>query len=96
MKTQVTNWSNYPIRQADLVNIRTQEEAVSVASKSFVIPRGLGRCYGDASLAETIISTERFNHLLSLMRRRGHYNVSRVFPLRKFWMSLFHAVGFCL
>lgn len=71
MKTQVTNWSNYPIRQADLVNIRTQEEGVAIASKSFVIPRGLGRCYGDASLAETIISTERFNHLLSFDESTG-------------------------
>lgn len=71
MKTAVTNWSNYPIRQAELIHVRTEQEAITQASKSFVIPRGLGRCYGDASLAENIISTTHFNNLLAFDEQTG-------------------------
>ncbi len=65
MKTAVTNWSEYPVKEADLFYFGTPGELrKQVSGKAQLIARGLGRCYGDASLNETIIGTEKYDKAL--------------------------------
>jgi len=65
MKSVVSNWSNYPVREAEMVLLRKESEIEQLLQQGDVIARGLGRCYGDASLAQNIISTPQYNRILS-------------------------------
>lgn len=65
MTKDVTNWNNYPVQKADLQYFDHIPEAeYYLANKGQVIPRGLGRCYGDASLNDNILSTIKFDKAL--------------------------------
>jgi len=65
-KETTTNWGNYPKINAKNISFSSQEELKQIILKEKeVIARGMGRCYGDSSLGETIISTLKFNRLLS-------------------------------
>ena len=72
MKKRIANWSNYPIIEAHVESFSFPEELQTLLSKreSF-IPRGNGRCYGDASLADTTVSTLKFDKILSFDRQAG-------------------------
>lgn len=62
----VTNWGNYPKIGADVIGIRSNADGVHIVKRTLpLIPRGLGRCYGDSSLAPTIVSTDGFNKILA-------------------------------
>ena len=65
MKSVVSNWSNYPTREAEIVSLRKVDEIERLLQQGDVIARGLGRCYGDASLAQNIISTTQYCSILS-------------------------------
>jgi len=65
MKSSVTNWGNYPVRNAEVYSLSGREELARLLEAGRVIPRGLGRCYGDASLADHIISTTKYDCILS-------------------------------
>lgn len=66
MKQQIANWGNYPRMESDVRNF-TFTDQLSQLMKSTLqfIPRGNGRCYGDASLAVNTISTLHYNRILS-------------------------------
>jgi decaprenylphospho-beta-D-ribofuranose 2-oxidase len=65
MIKDVTNWNNYPVQRADLQYFDHIPEAENyIAGMTEVIPRGLGRCYGDASLNNNILSTLKFDKAL--------------------------------
>src|SRR5258705_6772149 len=65
MKSVVSNWSEFPVREAEIVSLRRKGEIELLLQQGDVIARGLGRCYGDASLAQNIISTTHYNSILS-------------------------------
>ncbi|AHM63611.1 FAD linked oxidase domain-containing protein [Flammeovirgaceae bacterium 311] len=72
MKKQIANWGQYPLLEADELHFREEEEAAAIISRSSaLIARGNGRCYGDASLADTVISTTRYNKFISFDREKG-------------------------
>lgn len=69
---RVTNWGNYPSVEADLKSFSSQDELKAlILNTENCIPRGLGRCYGDAALSGKIISTARFNRMLSFSEETG-------------------------
>lgn len=69
---QVTNWGNYPKIEAEFKSFYTEAELKSILKSSEeCIARGLGRCYGDSALSSTIVSTTRFNHMLSFDEETG-------------------------
>jgi decaprenylphospho-beta-D-ribofuranose 2-oxidase len=72
MKKQIANWGNYPVIEANEESFAFPEQLQELLSRgeSF-IPRGNGRCYGDASLANTTISTLKFDKILSFDRLGG-------------------------
>jgi decaprenylphospho-beta-D-ribofuranose 2-oxidase len=71
MKT-VANWGNYPKVDATLRRFRSADELREmVLAEGSVIARGLGRCYGDSSLAPTMLSTTAFNRILAFDGETG-------------------------
>ncbi|MDI1241500.1 MAG: FAD-binding protein, partial [bacterium] len=68
-RKQVTNWGNFPVVSANVtVPSEINELRHLVIGKRDIIARGNGRCYGDSSLGENIVSTLKLNHFLSFDR----------------------------
>jgi FAD/FMN-containing dehydrogenase len=66
MKQQIANWGNYPRMESDVRSFTfTDQLSTLVNNTGHFIPRGNGRCYGDASLAVNTISTLHYNRILS-------------------------------
>lgn len=71
-KQRVSNWGNYPEIVAQVSSPSSIEEfRQSLASAENIIARGKGRCYGDASLQDHIISTKNWNHFIDFDRING-------------------------
>lgn len=69
---KISNWGNYPVIDAEYKSFYTEEQLGTLLKESDeCIARGLGRCYGDSALSSTIISTTRFNHMLSFDEETG-------------------------
>lgn len=69
---KVSNWGNYPVAEAEVRSFGTPGEALQVMrSATELIPRGLGRCYGDSSLSSNILSTLKYNRFLEFDRENG-------------------------
>lgn len=69
---KITNWGNYPVIDADIFTPATVDEVKNiVVTSNQIIPRGLGRCYGDSSLNKAILSMMRFNHFLDFNESTG-------------------------
>jgi len=68
----IANWGNYPVMASEentpvyLEDIRSY-----VRIPGTFIPRGNGRCYGDASLASRTICTTKFDKILSFDAEKG-------------------------
>lgn len=72
MKKQIANWGNYPVIEANEESFSFPEQLIELLSRQErFIPRGNGRCYGDASLAENTISTLKFDKILSFDKENG-------------------------
>ena len=58
MKKSIANWGNYPVIESDEQSFSfTDQLDQLIKNNDEFIPRGNGRCYGDASLAKKTIST---------------------------------------
>jgi decaprenylphospho-beta-D-ribofuranose 2-oxidase len=72
MRKQITNWGNYPVIEANVDSFSFPEQLMDLLSRQErFIPRGNGRCYGDASLADNTISTLKFDKILSFDKQNG-------------------------
>jgi FAD/FMN-containing dehydrogenase len=72
MKQKIANWGNYPKMESDVRSFSfTDQLAKLMSSTDHFIPRGNGRCYGDASLANNTISTLNYNRILSFDAENG-------------------------
>ena len=71
-RKKIANWGNYPVIEAEehYFTFADQLQKKVSAPGSF-IPRGNGRCYGDASLAPETLCTLRYNNVLSFDTRLG-------------------------
>ena len=71
MKT-IKNWGNYPCCKGKEVFFQ-DHAALDFFLKKYtkLTPRGLGRCYGDSSLGETILNTTQFNRIISFDTHSG-------------------------
>jgi len=66
MKKQITNWGKYPVVESNEQSFSfTGQLDDLVKNDSTFIPRGSGRCYGDSALSQNIISTLKFDNILS-------------------------------
>lgn len=69
---KVTNWGNFPVVEKEMRsedNFKKIKEFV--LSHNEIIARGNGRCYGDASLGESIFSTKKLNKFINFDRLNG-------------------------
>lgn len=72
MRKEIANWGNYPVMESDERSFQFIEELQQVvAQKNEMVARGNGRCYGDASLADTTVSTLKFDKALSFDTTTG-------------------------
>jgi decaprenylphospho-beta-D-ribofuranose 2-oxidase len=72
MLKQISNWNNYPIaicNEYTVDNIAALQQLIINKNKN--IARGNGRCYGDASIANNVISTLAFNKILFFDKANG-------------------------
>ena len=66
MKRKIANWGNYPVLESDEKFFSFEDQVKDlVRSSEHFIPRGNGRCYGDASLADETINTLKYDKILS-------------------------------
>lgn len=73
MKKKIANWGNYPVMESEEYSFSSVEmlrQGLHKEERS-CIPRGNGRCYGDASLAERTLSCLSFDHVLSFDPLQG-------------------------
>jgi decaprenylphospho-beta-D-ribofuranose 2-oxidase len=69
---QITNWGNYPRINADEFFFETAAGlSKKISLHDSLIARGMGRCYGDASLGKTIASSLWYNKITSLDLEQG-------------------------
>ncbi len=69
---EITNWGNYPVIDATVFSPESVDDLRKIVlSYPEMIARGLGRCYGDSSLNQTIVSTLRLNHFLAFDEKTG-------------------------
>ncbi len=65
LPVKIANWGNYPVIDAEVKSFTSVDEAQTYLQEANeLIPRGLGRCYGDSALNQKILSTHRFNRIL--------------------------------
>jgi decaprenylphospho-beta-D-ribofuranose 2-oxidase len=84
MKRKIANWGNYPVVESDVKTFSFTEQLVHlVKGTTHFIPRGNGRCYGDASLGSTTISTLNYNRMLSFDDTSGIFECQSGLTLDK-------------
>ena len=67
MQSLIYNWGFFPKNRCDVHTISNYDEIINlVKSNNYIIARGNGRCYGDASLSKNIISIIQLNKILHL------------------------------
>src|SRR6478735_2160344 len=72
MKKRIANWGNYPVIESDEKTFSFNDQLLEVLNQTnSFIPRGNGRCYGDASLAAETICTLKFDKVLSFDTSTG-------------------------
>ena len=84
MKQQIANWGNYPRMESNVKSFTfTEQLSQLMNSTDHFIPRGNGRCYGDASLAMTTISTLNYKRILSFDTVNGVFECQSGLTLDK-------------
>jgi len=84
MKKIIANWGNYPAIETEEKTF-TFKEQLDEPLQHFdeIIARGNGRCYGDASLSRTTISTLKFDKVLSFDTTNGIFECQSGLTLDK-------------
>lgn len=72
MKKKIANWGNYPVMESDERFFSFDDQLKKLVKESdHFIPRGNGRCYGDASLSSSTINTIKYDKVLSFDTKNG-------------------------
>lgn len=84
MKQLIANWGNYPKMESDVKSFSFTGQLNKLMQQcEHFIPRGNGRCYGDASLAPTTVSTLHYKRILSFDADRGIFECQSGLTLDK-------------
>ncbi|MBK8557524.1 MAG: FAD-binding oxidoreductase [Lewinellaceae bacterium] len=72
---RLRNWGNYPSVPAEVTTVETALEAADfVRENETLIARGNGKCYGDAALGKTVLSTLQLRQILDFDPQNGMIN----------------------
>ena len=80
MKKEITNWSNYPKKE---VEYKYWRGAGDEQGLDRYIVRGLGRCYGDASISDAVLSTLDHRLILDFNPKTGDITCQSGISLKK-------------
>lgn len=70
--TRLTNWGKYPEAEVEIMSPSDRHTTRDIVKNTpSLITRGMGRCYGDSSLAPHIISSLRMNCFLQFDETNG-------------------------
>ena len=84
MKKIIANWGNYPVMETDEKSFSFVEQLKNtVHNTEALIARGNGRCYGDASLEKTTVSTLKYDKILSFDNLAGVFECQAGLTLDK-------------
>ncbi len=84
MKKDIANWGNYPVIESNEQTFSFDNELDNKLKQSAsFIPRGNGRCYGDASLAAETFSTLKYDKVLSFDTLNGIFECQSGLTLDK-------------
>jgi decaprenylphospho-beta-D-ribofuranose 2-oxidase len=84
MKKKIANWGNYPVMESDEKTFTFSDQLQQlIGGSTHFIPRGNGRCYGDASLSENTISTLKFDKVISFDTLNGVFECESGLTLDK-------------
>ena len=85
MKKKISNWGHFPvIETCEIARSSTNELRFAVLNNDAPsIARGNGRCYGDASLGETVFSSLLFDHTIAFDREHGIFECESGILLEK-------------
>lgn len=65
VQKKIANWGNYPVMESDERFFSFDDQLKTLVKEStHFIPRGNGRCYGDASLSTETINTLKYDKVL--------------------------------
>ena len=67
----VSNWGKYPETEGEERFFTDSESIQSFLTGGKWIPRGMGRCYGDSSLGEKMLSSLKMNRFLAFDAEKG-------------------------
>ena len=72
MTVPLSGWGRFPVAECNVVRPRSESELLAALTQAPVIPRGMGRAYGDSALNThaTVIMTA-FRHMLSFNVQTG-------------------------
>jgi decaprenylphospho-beta-D-ribofuranose 2-oxidase len=67
MKEKLAGWGNYPVSESYVLEVRTENESKEALQEPKLVPRGLGRSYGDQAINDNlgVAVCTRLNHFLS-------------------------------
>jgi FAD/FMN-containing dehydrogenase len=72
VEKKIANWGNYPVMESDERFFSFDDQLQKLVKESaHFIPRGNGRCYGDASLSSETINTLKYDKVLSFDKSNG-------------------------
>jgi FAD/FMN-containing dehydrogenase len=73
MKKEISNWGNYPKIKVEELSFSTPSQLENIIKENKgMIARGMGRCYGDASLSnQHIINTLKFDKIIEFDIQSG-------------------------
>lgn len=75
MIKKIANWGNYPVIESDEHLFDHVDQAVAgVLNTPSLLPRGNGRCYGDASLAAVTFNTRKLDKILRFDSENGIFD----------------------
>jgi decaprenylphospho-beta-D-ribofuranose 2-oxidase len=84
MMQKIANWGNYPTMESDVKSFSFDDQLSKLVQRAnHFIPRGNGRCYGDASLAGKTISTLQYKRILSFDTDAGVFECQSGLTLDK-------------
>lgn len=72
MKQKISNWNNYPVVDSNVKSFSFSSQLQHLHNEmSNYIVRGNGRCYGDSSLSDNIVSTLKYDKVISFDIENG-------------------------
>ena len=84
MKKTIANWGNFPVMESDEKTFSFPGQIVdSVQHSESIIARGNGRCYGDASLEKSTLSTLKYDKILYFDSNQGIFECQSGITLDK-------------